>query len=46
MNRELVKSNLEIFETLLENVLIMFKNRGYIKNFTTQVSIYACGQNH
>ena len=32
MNRELVKSNLEIFETLLENVLIMFKNRGYIKN--------------
>lgn len=32
MNRELIKSNLEIFETLLENVLIMFKNRGYIKN--------------
>jgi DNA-directed RNA polymerase subunit H (RpoH/RPB5) len=32
MNRELIKSNLEIFETLLENVLIMFKNRGYISN--------------
>ena len=32
MNRQLIKNNLEIFETLLENVLIMFKNRGYISN--------------